>query len=292
MIIVTLKGGLGNQMFQYAAGRRLAKKHGTILKIDISWYGKHQSPDSPALREYELDCFSFKPNIASRTDLARIVIPPHNLKRYAVRKLLKPITLYRESETADFYPEVLLAEDNSYLEGFWQSEEYFKDIANTIKKDFTFKPPLNRKNAELAELIKNSNSISLHVRRGDYVSHQELAAMHGLKNILDYYDKAVNIIENNVKDPHFFVISDDPIWCKKNIKLNHPTTYIDNNKKGFEDMRLMSMCKHNIIANSSFSWWAAWLNGNKKKIVIAPKRWFNDPKMSTKNRLPESWIKL
>lgn len=291
MVIVTLKGGLGNQMFQYAAGLRLAKRHGTKLKIDMSWYSKHQSPDSPALREYELDCFSFKPSFASRADLARIDTPPHSLKRRAYRKVAGPIKLFREAETADFFPEVLRAPNNSCLEGFWQSEEYFKDIEKFVRKDFTFSSPLNGKNRAIAEEIKKAMSVSLHVRRGDYVSHPDLAAMHGMAN-LDYYKAAIKRLAAKIPDPHFFIISDDPEWCKKNIKLDFQTTYIDHNTRGFEDMRLMSLCKHHIIANSSFSWWGAWLDSKPDALVYAPKKWFNDPKMSTEKRFPKSWITL
>lgn len=292
MIIVPLKGGLGNQMFQYAAGRRLAEKHDTTLKLDLSFYTKHQAADAPALREYELDCFAFTPSIAKHTDLARIDMPPHNLKRRTIRKLAGPIKLYRESETADFYPAVLKAPNNSYLDGFWQSESYFKDSSATIRKDFAFVPPLTGKNKTIAEQITSVPvAISLHVRRGDYASHAAFTEMHGLTG-LEYYKQAIARITKKVKNPHFFVISDEPEWCKKNIKTGFPTTYIDHNKKGFEDMRLMSLCDHHIIANSSFSWWGAWLNPKKNKLVYAPTRWFNDPKMSTEKRLPESWIKL
>jgi hypothetical protein len=291
MIIVTLRGGLGNQMFQYAAGKRLAGKHNTTLKIDKSWYAEVQSADAPALREYELDCFALKPVFTKRTDLARIAIPPHSLKRRLIRKLAGSITLYRESETADFFPEVLTAPDNSYLDGYWQSEEYFKDSGLIVRKEFSFITALVGKNLELSQEIQNTNSISLHIRRGDYASHPAFAAMHGMAN-LDYYHTAVAQITKKIKNPHFFIISDDPDWCKKNLRLQFPATYIGHNQKGFEDMRLMSLCAHNIIANSSFSWWGAWLNANPNKIVIAPKRWFNDPSMSTEKRLPESWIKL
>jgi len=291
MIIVSLKGGLGNQMFQYAAGRRLANKHNTNLKLDISWFDKQQAPDSPSIREFELDCFKLKPVFAKRFDLARIQMPPNNFKRRVIRKLFGPIEVFREADTADFLPEVLNAPNNSYLEGYWQSDEYFKDITNIIREDFTFRGDFSEKSQEIVKLIVKVNSVSLHVRRGDYVTHAQFTEVHGMTN-LEYYDKAVKELLKKVKDPHFFIFSDDPEWCKKNIKLDYPVTYVDHNKKGADDMRLMSLCKHNIIANSTFSWWGAWLNINKGKVVIAPKRWFNDPSMSIEKRWPESWIKI
>ncbi|HSX17898.1 MAG TPA: alpha-1,2-fucosyltransferase [Candidatus Saccharimonadales bacterium] len=291
MIIVRLWGGLGNQMFEYAAGKRLAVHHNTKLKLDLNWYSKHQSPDAPAVRWYELDCFSLKPLFATRADLARINVPPHTWKRQLYRKLVHHVHLYRESETADFYPEVLQASNDSYLEGFWQSEDYFKDAEQSIRKDFTFKNHLNGKNLELAQQISKVNAVSLHVRRGDMASNEEINKMHGLAS-LDYYKAAIKNIQTKVRSTEFFVFSDDPRWCKQNLKINAPTVYVDHNKRGADDMRLMSLCRHHIIANSSFSWWGAWLNPSRDKLVIAPERWFNDPKMNSQHIVPKGWIKL
>jgi hypothetical protein len=291
LIIVRLMGGLGNQMFQYAAGRRLAKYNHTDLLLDTSWFDKFQNPDAPALRHYELDCFAFSAKIASRKDLARIDTPPHTKKRRIIRKVYGPVAFYKQSDFMEYHPEVLKAPDNSYLEGFWQSELYFKDATKEILKDFRFKSPLSGKNLELANQFKSRVAVSLHVRRGDYVSHPVMTATHGLSS-LQYYQAAVDKIVQKVKSPHFYVISDDPAWSKKNIKVNYPVTYIDHNRDGSKDLHLMSLCKHHITANSSFSWWGAWLNPSKEKIVISPRNWFVDPKMNHKEVIPEQWIKL
>jgi hypothetical protein len=291
MIITKLYGGLGNQMFQYAAGRRLAAVHDTQLKMDRSWFNADQGPNPPAIREYELECFVLAQNFTSTKDLARIDLPGRSLQGKLYRKVAGPIKLFRESETAEFYPEVLKAPNDSCLDGYWQTEKYFADKAELIRTDFNFKAKASGKNLELARQISSVNSVSLHVRRGDYASNPQTKAFHGLTS-LQYYQTTVEKISKQVDSPHFFVFSDDPDWTKKNIKIAAPTTYIGHNKKGFEDLRLMSLCKHHIIANSSFSWWGAWLNPSPDKIVYAPRVWFANSKIDIKDRLPSSWIKI
>jgi hypothetical protein len=162
-----------------------------------------------------------------------------------------------------------------------------------IRKDFEFLEPAKDRNAEVLEQIRHSFSISIHVRRGDYVTLAAASEFHGLMGP-DYYKAGAEaILRGKNETPSFFVFSDDPEWCKENIKLPGEITYIDWNtgKNSFEDMRLMSNCKHHVIANSSFSWWGAWLNPSKEKIVVAPKQWFNDTSNQT-DIVPESWIRL
>ena len=192
-----------------------------------------------------------------------------------------------------FYSIVLKAKDNVYIEGYWQSEKYFKDIEAVIRREFTVKNELQGKNKEVAQQILDTLSVAIHIRRGDYISNPLTAKLHNTCS-LEYYQQAINIFVGKVKDPHFFIFSDDPAWLQKNMVLQYPITHVNHNKadKDCEDLRLMSMCKHNIIANSSFSWWGAWLNNNPDKIVVAPKKWFNDDSYNTKDLLPESWIKI
>ena len=154
--------------------------------------------------------------------------------------------------------------------------KYFEGIENDIKKDFRFKNQLDNKNLEILNEIENSNSISIHIRRGDYMSPENYN-MYGCIATPTYYKKAIKVIEEKVENPTFFVFSNDMDWVKKNIQINSRVFYIDINSGNgsYKDMQLMSNCKHNIIANSSFSWWGAWLNENKNKIVIAPKKWIN-----------------
>jgi Glycosyl transferase family 11 len=178
------------------------------------------------------------------------------------------------------------------LDGYWQSEKYFIDCSKLIRKDFTFKNELDSYNLKLKSKIDKTNSVSIHIRRGDYVNNLNTNATHGLCSI-DYYIKAVNYITERIESPYFFVFSDDIEWAKKNIMLNFPCQFISHNigSKSYLDMQLMSLCKHNVIANSSFSWWGAWLNSNDNKIVIAPRKWFA-VNTDICDLIPSNWISL
>jgi hypothetical protein len=180
-----------------------------------------------------------------------------------------------------------------YLEGYWQSPKYFFDIKNIIGYEFTVKTGPDQVNKELMEKISQVEAVSVHVRRGDYVSNPATGNYHGVCS-LDYYRTAVATITGRVRQPHFFIFSDDPAWAEKNLSVIGPKTVIERNgpERGHEDMRLMSLCRHHIIANSSFSWWGAWLCEKTDKIVISPKRWFKKEDIDTKDLVPESWIRI
>ena len=181
-----------------------------------------------------------------------------------------------------------------YLDGWWQTEKYFEEIGDELRKEITLIKPLSSYSKEIQDKIQNTNAISLHVRRADMVIDPHMANFHGTCTI-DYYNKAIEFISKSVSSPHFFVFSDDYNWSVEHFKsIKYETTIIKNGAdKNYEDIILMSKCKHHIIANSSFSWWGAWLNPNKNKIVIAPKKWFaNAPKTNTKDLIPNNWIKL
>lgn len=182
--------------------------------------------------------------------------------------------------------------DNVYLEGYWQSERYFEDIKEIVQKEFTLKTPLEGLNLILAEEIRTVDAVSMHVRRGDYVTDENVSTMHGVCD-LEYYRKAVDKVVQTLKDPCFFVFSDDPEWVADNLKLRHPARYISHNSSlAHEDLRLMSLCRHHIIANSSFSWWGAWLSTCHEKLVIAPNKWFNNFKVDTSDLIPKAWIRI
>ena len=179
-------------------------------------------------------------------------------------------------------------EDDSYLHGYWQSERYFTGIADRIRADFTFPDCTNSQNAEMADRIREATAISLHVRRGDYLT----LGAHVLCDQA-YYDAALTkVLENVSSTPTIFVFSDDPQWAKDNLHLPCDKVVVDFNgpETDFEDMRLMTLCDHNIIGNSSFSWWAAWLNTKGGKTVVGPRKWFGDPKLSNPDILPDGWI--
>ena len=271
MIIVRVTGGLGNQMFQYAMYKSLEKK-GKLVKLDSkSFYETKKEHNG-----YELErIFDIKPNKPTKEDLEKFDENNISTLFKIKRKLFGDKKFVYDTKEYVFNKDVYKLK-NSYLNGYWQSIKYFEGIENDIKKDFRFKNQLDNKNLEILNEIENSNSISIHIRRGDYMSPENYN-MYGCIATPTYYKKAIKVIEEKVENPIFFVFSNDMDWVKKNIQINSRVFYIDINSGNgsYKDMQLMSNCKHNIIANSSFSWWGAWLNENKNKIVVAPKKWIN-----------------
>ena len=288
MIIVKLIGGLGNQMFQYATARRLAFKHDTALILDLSSFETYK------LHNYALNHFNINAQIAipKQLGLCRSDSRLSRLRRIFLRSNSHDSNYIKE-KNFNFDREILELSDNVYLDGYWQSEKYFKDIENIIKKEFRLEYELDEKNREMADYISNCESVSIHVRRGDYVTNSVINAFHGTCD-MDYYLRCISLLKNKIKDPHFFIFSDDPEWVKINLNIDFPTIFITHNgpEKNYEDLKLMSLCKHNIIANSSFSWWGAWLNDNPQKIVIGPLNWFRDNKINTRDLMPEYWNRL
>lgn len=296
MIIVKLMGGFGNQMFQYAAGRSLAHRLGTELKLDLSFIETLHEGNTQ--RKYELNWLRIVAEIATSADVSVLLGEKtvYSTLRAKVRKRFglrwEMPHLYREPHYHyDAYFEFL--PDNTYLLGFWHSERYFSSIAHLLREEFACREPLTGRNQTIATGIAATESVSVHVRRGDYATDPKIGQFHGLCG-LDYYKAAVAAIADRTGTPHFYVFSDDHAWVKEHLLLEYPTTFIDFNEpdKGYEDLRLMSLCRHNIIANSSFSWWGAWLNRNPTKTVIAPRRWFNNSDQDTKDLIPADWLRL
>jgi len=292
MIITRLIGGLGNQMFQYTAGRRAAYVNDTELKLDIKGY-KNQIGITK--RKYMLNIFNIKENFATEDEIYRLKSKNKSLPALFYKKFTKPY--YKQSYITEkhfhFDPNILKIQNNSYLEGYWASEKYLIDIENIIRREFTFKDKQDVANRKMISRIKNCDSVSIHIRRGDYVFDEKTNKCHGDCD-LGYYLKAVDLLAKEVKKPYFFIFSDDIKWVKQNLHLKFPYVFDEHNigKKDYKDMRLMTYCQYNIIANSSFSWWGAWLNQNKNKIVIAPKKWFKDESLNIKDLLPKDWIKI
>jgi len=287
MIIVKLTGGIGNQMFQYAMGRAVAIRNKTDLAMDISWFDRYKNNLAP--REYALDNFNISGKLL-RTGIFHRILS----KLTFLENLRPPQKRYyiKEKQIFHFDPEVFKISKDVYLNGYWQNEKYFKDIEEIIRKEFTLKNPFSEIAFKIAKKISETNSVSLHIRRGDYVEDKITNQFHGICS-LDYYLKAISIILEKVGRPSFFIFSDNIEWAKNNLKLNYPTIFVsDNPIKDSEELILMSQCRHNIIANSSFSWWGGWLNNNVGKIVIAPQKWLNDSSIDTSDLIPKSWIKI
>lgn len=290
MIISRLIGGLGNQMFQYAAAKQLAVINGIELKLDISFLQK--KTDEYTQRHFELGNFKGNFLIASQKEVDAYMKHIDN-RFFRVAHRMLP-NLFKHTYIAEsghqFHPEFLKYPDNTYLNGFWQSELYFKNIEQQIRADFTFNDKVIGLSSNWRDKISNVNSVSLHVRRGDYVSLSSANVFHGVCSI-EYYKQAVQKIISTVGDVELFIFSDDLEWCRQNLMFNMPTHFVNTNDM-FQDLYLMTQCKHNIIANSSFSWWGAWLNCNNNKVVITPDPWFAVKSINTKDIIPENWIKI
>lgn len=300
MIIVKLIGGLGNQLFQYALGRQLAEINSTILKLDLSGFEEYK------LQRYALQPFEIWQNIATIEEIETFKQKNSTRQLRLSSKIGRRLgfqfyptfnfyqnTIVINEKQFSFDPSVLELKGNIYLDGYWQTEKYFVKIKDILLREFSIKYKQDSINTELAMQIKNTESVSIHIRRGDYISNPKTNQVHGVCS-MDYYQKSVNQIVQQFPNCHFYIFSDDHSWVKDNFKVNLPMTMVDHNdaSTNYEDLRLMSLCNHNIIANSSFSWWGACLNKNSEKIVIAPERWFNDPTVDTSDLIPENWIKI
>lgn len=286
MIISRINGGLGNQMFQYAAGRALALRHGAELVLDTRVF------DAKTQFGFGLGHFNTQERPAAAGEL-----PPQKrtspLRHLVWRGLrLKP-KLFRE-DGLSYNSTFERAEDGIYLNGYWQSERYFKPFEETIRQDFEIRTPPDLANRAILAELADMPAISLHIRRGDYVVDPRTNATHGTCT-LDYYSRAVDLIAGRMAEaPVVIAFSDDPDWVRENLVLPVEMRVMDHNDSdhNYEDMRLMSACRHHVIANSSFSWWGAWLNPSADKIVVSPARWFADPKLVNEDIWPEDWIRL
>ena len=291
MIIVKLSGGLGNQMFQYAIGRKLSLKNKTILKLDISDYQRENN-----IRKYELGNFNIVENFATEKEIAGIhkFNLPVGIRRidWEIQKWFPSLRrTFQEPRMTHFFPSVLRATKGSHLTGWWQSYKYFEDIREILVSDFTVKSFSEHGKKTDALVNSGKMSVSLHIRRGDYVNIPdiELCSSH-------YYQNAIQYLENKLGELELFVFSNDIKWSKQNINFRGPIQFITNNKdeNAFEDLVLMSHCRHNIIANSTFSWWSAYLNQHREKIIIYPGNWYTDKNRNEqlKDLIPPGWIRM
>lgn len=268
MKIVKLMGGLGNQMFEYAFGVKL----GNNTKYDISWFDFIKNVKNLTKREYELDFFNVNPDLINnpKPRLFGFIKVPHIAE--------KPANIYNSKN---------LKRKHGYFDGYFQVAQYYDSIREKLLIDFTPRNTINEANQNILNQIKKCNAVSLHVRRGDYL---QLQHVHGLCDLY-YYKNAIDYVNKNTKKPVFFIFSDDINWCKTVFtEQNFVFVNVNSGRDSAWDMWLMSKCNHNIIANSSFSWWGAWLNNNKSKIVVAPKVWMADG--SDTDIVPQDWIRM
>jgi hypothetical protein len=288
MIITKIIGGLGNQMFQYALGKNLAERNNMELKLDISdfeGYGWH---------DYSLKSLNTKGSIATKKEVAKLkkYKRKSGLISFFHNKFIADDSIYIKETDFNFNPEILNVKKSVYLDGNWQSAKYLTDIEDTIRKEFTPRSPLSSVAKETGEKMGES-SISLHIRRGNYVTNKKVAAVLGSCS-LDYYQRAISKAVEGLNNPEIFVFSDDIEWVKENLKTPHKMIFVSGyDLKDWEELALMSMCRRHITSNSTFSWWGAWLNPRKDKVVVTPSiPWFKDPKLANRDIVPSSWIQI
>lgn len=283
MIITEINGGLGNQLFQYAAGLSLSLRHQTQLKTAV------QFKNSDTSRSLGLSHFNLNLIEATQEDVNQLY------SGSAVDRAIQAVLpaqfkhVYKEKHFA-YQSGFEKLGSNVYLKGYWQSERYFSTIANQVKDIFTLQPHLYSNILPLIEEIKQTESVSIHVRKGDYLLHPYLDYYASLEST--YYNNALAALQENLPQLKLYVFTDDPKWVEENLALPLPFTLISGvqTRSMYEDFQAMLSCKYHIIANSSFSWWTAWLSAREGKKVVAPKEWFKNGPSDTADLIPKSWL--
>ena len=295
MIIIEIKGGLGNQMFQYAAGLSLAHASNQNLMLDKNWFSTQSN------RIYRLDKFSIQAQYLSVLQYLRI---PTDYDGRHLRKIkagiskifrLKNPTIIREENNPDLSL-MIEPQQDYFLSGYWQSERFFKEIKEDVKSAFDLKEKtlIEKKQADLLHRMDSENSVAIHIRRGDYLKQEDLSVQFLVLGV-DYYINSVTRLAEMENELQFFIFTDDPVWATTHFDIGYPYIIVsDKMTPDYEELYLMSRCKHQIIANSSFSWWGAWLNSYPEKRVFAPQNWVLDGEQNSRKmgNLPENWIVL
>ncbi len=278
-------GGLGNQLFQYACAHAVASHHRTCLRMDLSFLEDIELRKNHASRDYALGAFLLPQAFATPSDMALF------RKTSGIRRFFQKPYIIRESDRG-FDPNLQKnTYKNTLLVGYWQSDKYFSDMEHDIRKLFTLNLPLSNDAKANAATILDCTAVSIHVRRVDYVTNPQITNHLGPLSP-EYYERACDRIRKSVSNPIFFIFSDDPQWCMANIRPAANTRYLSPSLQSYEDLILMSLCKHHIIANSSYSWWGAWLNPHTSKIVIAPTPWYADGTQEGRFQIPVRWQRL
>lgn len=293
-----MSGGIGNQMFQYSVGRFLSLKNQTTLKLDISSYNKQ--PEG-IFRKFSLSHFNINADLSSENEKLYILSQKKYIK--VLPKIVIRLTklYYKGNHIKErnlfFDHNILKMNHDLILEGYWPNENYFIQIDKIIREEFTLKSDhINLSFLKWKKEISLNNSVSIHIRRSDYIENSRNFEIFGVCDI-NYYYRSIQYILKHISNPFFYIFSDDISWVKENFKISIPYLILsDNNIDDYHELLLMSYCKHNIIANSTFSWWAGWLNNNHNKIVIAPNKWYNNASLQRfyeqSNFIPHNWIKL
>jgi hypothetical protein len=294
MITTKLQWWLWNQMFQFAIWKSLSLKYNTNLVIDDT-FNKNRFPQKNlTYRDYELNVFWIENELNKISKIFNKITFLNKIIHPYIINTINKIYNWKRYIKENNWKYIKYISDNVYLDWFWQTSNYFKDYEEEIKEIFEVKTEINWNNKEILDLInKNySNTVSIHIRRWDYITNSQANSWHGTCDT-NYYLKAIKHIKDNIKEPYFIIFSDDIEWVKDNMDFWNNSLFVEGNDwKWHEDLRLMYSCANHIIANSSFSWWWAYLWKNKNKIIIAPYKWLNNENYDTSNIIPNKWIKI
>lgn len=298
MIIVRLQGGLGNQMFQYAAGLALAQVWNTECKLDLRFLLDRNPRLKHVFRDFDLPIFPHASHtIATAEDCRRLAgtYPATPLDRLRRRTGGFPHWIV-QTQAPGPIPGLEKIPPPLYLDGYWQSENYFKAIKGEIRQRFALPQPSRAETRQLMDEISSRPAVMVNVRRGDYVAHAGSASCHGFCG-LEYYERAVSLIRRVQPQAPIYIFSDEIDWCRANLHIAEPVYYVGHEHAGerFRDyLALMTMCQHFVIPNSSFAWWAAWLGSRSEKLVICPRQWFNDAPSEARSAdvVPSGWIRI
>lgn len=289
MVITKITSGLGNQLFQYALGRHLAIQNNTRLWFDLRWY--HSTYETDTVRHFKLDRFSIDYDLLDFSPWLYV----SKATRLLPGRSLRPLIDTRKEQHFHLDPTVPQAKGAFItLDGFWQSEEYFRPNEAEIRRELTFRRTPGPTFAQYAQQIRAAQTpVSLHIRRGDYVNHPEFSQSFGALG-MPYYEKALALMIEQHPNITLFIFTDDPGWVSQHMPFAQMSVLVTNTgpDADVDDVELMSLCHHHIIANSSFSWWGAWLNPRPDKRVFAPKQWFLNKPWDTKDLTPKTWLRL
>ncbi len=290
MVITRITSGLGNQLFQYAIGRQLAQRLNTSLYVDLSYYRQTYDTDTP--RQFRLDQFKIAYHRLDQSPWQTA----SRMTRLLPGRSLPPLCRFLKETGFHFEPAILTQRAALLiLDGFWQSESYFVEAAPVIRQELQFThQPGPAFAAYRVQIQRAEVPVSVHIRRGDYVTHSDFSQSFGFVG-LDYYERAMTRLTTQFPNRTLFIFSDDPDWVAEYLPTTGTAVQIRNSgpNTDLDDLQLMSLCQHHIIANSSFSWWGAWLNPNPDKVVIAPTNWFrHKPGWDTRDLLPANWLQV
>lgn len=288
-----LQGGLGNQLFQYAIARALSAHYQVDFTLDRSWFD--MPPEGVTPREFQLDLLNIQKIVVKSIPFPK---KPNRLHQFLQTIFSNKPFIYYQKSAFDFNSTLLNLHNGAnrdiYLSGYWQGFGYIENIHPVLQEEFDLRSDIDVHYQPFLQQIMNSESVMLHLRRGDYVHSPSAAQFHGALS-LDYYQNAMQAIKAIQPDAHFFVFSDDLPWARANLPTGIPLTFIENSLSedaAVQELQLMRNCKHHIIANSSLSWWGAWLKTNADGTVFAPNRWVNNANINLNKLLPPNWQRL